>query len=907
MAGPIYQNHSPGYNAQGILPSAPVYFETRSPGIGVVKNSINVVIDTQNAIINGQFQTGYSGVIQTVIDGFNVYINHTTNFTEGSTVSVHINATDFNNDATSDAYSFAIVLNDVIAPSTIARPRGGHYKSTQNVELIANETAVTRYTVDGSTPNISSDIYTTPIVITNNTTLKFFSIDNNNNIEGIQVEVYEIEEVIDDTDAPITTANPVGGSYQNLTSVTLTSSEAATIYYSLDGNDPDPENSLDNTFKDTSPVIVEFPSNSTYEIRFFAIDPHGNRESTIKSEIYAIESDENNLVPTNVFVVYPYIKNTIDVCWDDMIPINGDIIGYNVYRSQSDVGEFEKLNNELIQSTFFRDQTFDKRVVSENVSDQFSSSTPTTTDFEGEIVCTCQWEAIDNHQMFYQSDGIFFEDVFGGSREAVLQSKFKFKEDFDFESNFELINWPITDVNLIQNTSLIVAFNDSTFIRVSRERRNATDYYVSSLFVNSSEVSRNEVLTADTRGTIKIIRVGSDVSTYYYDGTNFILLDSYLSFSEDELQVKYYTKSADKQIKVYWENFKINVGEINTQIKTPDGDYCIQLQHKPITSKINIGQTTNLINDVEVTIDGRIALIKSVDGIRGTIILNTERKYDYVLDKWIEPVIPSSNSIVTVTYQYNINFVRLQLRNTYYYKITAILNDNTETRLSLCTPETVKADKIDWTYNEAIRRNKWLLDQTGERVLLFIRKTAGVKCECFERNEDTHAQPKVGSCKECWGTGFVGGYDGPYEIKIGPLQTEQKIALTDRGLKLDNTQDSWTTVTPILNQRDFIVRRSAMIYGIGPVSRPEVRGVAVQQHFQIGYFDTTDIRYEFVESLNLFNYSEKIGLRGPFVHHSEDQGIVDGNIVEKDKLRTNKSTEFDNEKGRNLVFENTTF
>jgi hypothetical protein len=95
-----------------------------------------------------------------------------------------------------------------------------------------------------------------------------------------------------------------------------------------------------------------------------------------------------------------------------------------------------------------------------------------------------------------------------------------------------------------------------------------------------------------------------------------------------------------------------------------------------------------------------------------------------------------------------------------------------------------------------------------------------------------------------------------------------------------------------------------MIYAVGPISQPEVKGVAVQQHFAVESVDTTDIRYEFVASLNLFNYKSQIGLRKPFTHYTDDQTIVDGEVVENDRLRTDKGPGFDNKKGRTITFEN---
>jgi hypothetical protein len=238
--------------------------------------------------------------------------------------------------------------------------------------------------------------------------------------------------------------------------------------------------------------------------------------------------------------------------------------------------------------------------------------------------------------------------------------------------------------------------------------------------------------------------------------------------------------------------------------------------------------------------------------------------------------------------------------------VTALLSDGSETRLSWCPSVTLEADKLDYMYREAIRRNSWLLDQAGERVLLYIKKTTGTRCQCYLQNMTTHKQAKI-PCVDCWGTGYIGGYDGPYEMRISPFQSEQKLVMTERGMKFENVEETWTTITPVLSQRDFIVRRRGQIYAVGPTRTPDVRGVATQQHFSVEHVDSTDIRYKFVQSRKLFSYETKVGLRLPFAHYTEDAIMADGEVTENDRLRTNKSKETDNPKGRTVAFENTLY
>jgi parallel beta-helix repeat protein len=90
-----------------------------------------------------------------------------------------------------DEYN-APVQTDTTPPVTTASPIGGAFTSAQAITLIPNETAVTYYTTDNSTPTTSSSIYTSPIQITANATLKYFSKDTATNTEVIKTQVYTI-------------------------------------------------------------------------------------------------------------------------------------------------------------------------------------------------------------------------------------------------------------------------------------------------------------------------------------------------------------------------------------------------------------------------------------------------------------------------------------------------------------------------------------------------------------------------------------------------------------------------------------------------------------------------------------------------------------------------------------------
>lgn len=170
--------------------------------------------------------------------------------------------------------------NDTTAPVTTANPAGNTYTGSVTVTLSANESANTYYTTNGTIPTTGSTKYTSPIVINTNTTLKFFSVDTAGNIEAVKTESYIIESSSGDITAPITTANPVGGTYNNTITVALSVNETANTYYTMDGTTP-----TTSSTKYSSPIDI----NTNTILKFFSVDTAGNTEA-IRTETYTIES-----------------------------------------------------------------------------------------------------------------------------------------------------------------------------------------------------------------------------------------------------------------------------------------------------------------------------------------------------------------------------------------------------------------------------------------------------------------------------------------------------------------------------------------------------------------------------------------------------------------------------------------
>jgi hypothetical protein len=238
--------------------------------------------------------------------------------------------------------------------------------------------------------------------------------------------------------------------------------------------------------------------------------------------------------------------------------------------------------------------------------------------------------------------------------------------------------------------------------------------------------------------------------------------------------------------------------------------------------------------------------IYDIKALTGEIILISQKILDPAIDRFIEPRLPINKpGSVTVSYYINTNRIRVNLHNRIFYKLTTVgldANGNqleSDIQYSKAT-SIYEQEKTDWVWKESIRRNRWILEQGGERVKVFIRKWNGIICDTFD---DVH-QSSLNDCPICYGTNFVGGYEGPFDIIIAPPDTAKNVELTEIGLRVNYTFDTWTGPSPLLSKRDIIVRPSGERLTVGAVNYVGSRGAIYQQMFTAQQLDSSDIIYK---------------------------------------------------------------
>lgn len=281
--------------------------------------------------------------------------------------------------------------------------------------------------------------------------------------------------------------------------------------------------------------------------------------------------------------------------------------------------------------------------------------------------------------------------------------------------------------------------------------------------------------------------------------------------------------------------------------------YVFRTMHYPIVREGSQKLPTSSPDDVEVRVNGQVAKIAAVLGVSGEIEIDPNHYPNIGTQSRDPAVVPDPGTRVTVTYRHTRQLVRTDLIERVFYRVTAVghlitpdCGPSNPTEL-LESPldraaftSSYEIEKIDWIWREAVRRNRWILDQGGERVKVFIRKRVGVTCPCVL--QATHHQP-LNDCLKCYGTGILGGYEGPYDIIMAPDDGDKKISQQDKGRTVEHTYEFWTGPSPLLSQRDFIVKVNGERYSVGAIRMPTNRGMVLQQHGMLGHIDEKDIRY----------------------------------------------------------------
>ncbi len=115
-------------------------------------------------------------------------------------------------------------------------PAGGTFTSAQTVSIGTSTAATIYYTTNGSTPTISSPVYSGPITVPSSETLKAIAVASGSSASAPGSATYTINLPAAGMQSP--TINPAGGTYTSAQRVRISAEHRATIYYTTNGSTP---------------------------------------------------------------------------------------------------------------------------------------------------------------------------------------------------------------------------------------------------------------------------------------------------------------------------------------------------------------------------------------------------------------------------------------------------------------------------------------------------------------------------------------------------------------------------------------------------------------------------------------------------------------------------------------------
>ena len=314
----------------------------------------------------------------------------------------------------------------------------------------------------------------------------------------------------------------------------------------------------------------------------------------------------------------------------------------------------------------------------------------------------------------------------------------------------------------------------------------------------------------------------------------------YVKVNTDPIQTGYYRDG--HKVLLFEENVSTKFISRGTN---PKKEWIFETSNKPIVINNVVYSQPSEGQDILVNIDGQDLRPLKADGAKGKVWLNTAKTYDPISHISSPAILPGENSVVICKYYYVSNFVQTNLNRRLYYKLTTYGYDvidhvNIETPLASAPVLGLEAmAEAEPVWQEAMRRNNFILEQGGERVKLFLRKWAGATCP---NNSPTH-KSTLNDCTICFGTGYIGGYTGPYDVLIASPDESKGLEATPEGLKTSFSFETWTGPSPLISQRDFMVRKNGDRFSIGAVNLTTVNGAPLQQRFNLSLLGSRDIRY----------------------------------------------------------------
>jgi hypothetical protein len=155
-----------------------------------------------------------------------------------------------------------------------------------------------------------------------------------------------------------------------------------------------------------------------------------------------------------------------------------------------------------------------------------------------------------------------------------------------------------------------------------------------------------------------------------------------------------------------------------------------------------------------------------------------------------------------------------------------------------------RVDPLVERFLDMRERLRWQLQVGGERCLLYQYPWTGTFSPYYDSATSTvriSNDDLVG-----YGTPYVGGYLGPFEIFVSFMTAASPVTTqyTGEGVRQTFSSTNWMLWEPLLSNRDFIVRRNNLRYWVTGVDVSKWRHHILHQVFTSTLVETNNIIYK---------------------------------------------------------------
>ena len=143
-----------------------------------------------------------------------------------------------------------------------------------------------------------------------------------------------------------------------------------------------------------------------------------------------------------------------------------------------------------------------------------------------------------------------------------LQSRCKVSEDFDVQVDFTLLNWPAQNFYTVRLSADSLPAGPLGVVGIYRNSYNNENVQMRTV----NGVVQNLVVS-DSSGKMRLVRTGSTISGYYWNGSQFILLGSSPTTTIDTRIVLDFASpstTSPPNVKIAFDNFMVNKGTVSS-------------------------------------------------------------------------------------------------------------------------------------------------------------------------------------------------------------------------------------------------------------------------------------------------------------------------------------------------------